>query len=373
MRSCFFIFPFLVWLTAGCTAPVKQESRVPGANSYAKGFKIEKFKDFTKLAVLNPWERVDNIEFEYYLCKDRKDIPDFAANIIKIPVRRVVCLSTTHIAYLDAIGETGSVVGVSGSRYINNQELRQRLEKGEVYDVGYGHNLDYELIVSRQPGLVMVYGIGSEVTASVHKLKELGIPAIIVAEYLEESPLGKAEWIKFVGSLFEKEDIAEELFRNIENKYLELKELTAELKYKPKVLVGSPYHGSWWVPGGNSYLANIITDAGGEYLGKSNLSHESYIISFENALIWGNEADIWINMGNMLSKREIAGSDKRLSAFKVFQEGKIFNNINRLSRHGGNDFWESGTVNPHLILNDLIIAFHPELLNGKMNYYKEIR
>lgn len=120
-------------------------------------------------------------------------------------------------------------------------------------------------------------------------------------------------------------------------------------------------------------MANIIADAGGDYLGRDNSSRESYVISFENALMWGNEADIWINMGNMSSKSEIVASDARLASLKVFQKGRIFNNINSLSSHGGNDFWESGTINPHKVLSDLIMIFHPELLNGEMTYYREIR
>ena len=375
MRNNFLIAVILIWINISCSSPVGQKKGETGTNSYANGFRIEKFGNYTKLTVLNPWERADNIVFEYFLFNEKTNIPGFAdgKNIIRTPVRRVICLSTTHLAYLDALNESGSVVGISGGRYINNPDIRKRFETGYIHDVGYGQNLNYELLVSQQPDLVIVYGIGSEITAYVHKLKELGVPVIIVAEYLEESPLGKAEWIKFLGSLFEKEDLAGDLFLHIEEEYLKLKEQTANTAGKPKVLVGSSYNGSWWVPGGNSYVANIIADAGGHYLGKDNSSRESYVISFENALVWGNEADVWINMGNMSSKEEIVASDERLSSFRVLQEGRVFNNINKLSPHGGNDFWESGTVNPHLVLQDLILVLHPELLDGEMTYYKEIR
>lgn len=247
------------------------------------------------------------------------------------------------------------------------------MESGEVVDVGYGRNLNYELIVNQHPEIVMVYGIGSEVTTYSRKLEELGIPVIMVAEYLEESPLGKAEWIKFIGALFEKEKKAEEIFNKTEQSYLELKKLVAQKTDKPKVLVGSPYKDSWWVPGANSYLANLIADAGGDYLGKNNSSHESYVISFENALAWGNKADVWINMSNLSSRQEILSTDERFKNFRVFREGKIYNNIKRLSEHGGNDFWESGTVHPDLVLRDLIAIFYPHLINNEMIYYQEIK
>jgi iron complex transport system substrate-binding protein len=245
--------------------------------------------------------------------------------------------------------------------------------KGEVPDVGYGQNLNYELMVNQKPELVMVYGIGSEVTSYVQKLEELGIPVVMVAEYLEENPLGKAEWIKFFGTLFQKENEANHYFDEVENEYLKLKKRAAEMTEKPKILVGSPYKDSWWIPGGNSYLANLIADAGGEYLGKSNLSNESYVISFEHALTFSNEADVWINMSNLATKDEILSTDERFKNFGVFKNGKLFNNIKRLSKHGGNDFWESGTVNPHLVLHDLTAIFHPELAEGEMVYYQEIK
>ncbi|HKJ79827.1 MAG TPA: ABC transporter substrate-binding protein, partial [Prolixibacteraceae bacterium] len=293
--------------------------------------------------------------------------------IIRTPIERLICLSTTHLAFLDVLNETNAVVGISGSQYVSNEKIRNRIEAGEVVDVGYGQNLNYELIVNQKPELVMVYGIGSEVTSYTHKLEELGIPVIMVAEYLEETPLGKAEWIEFIGTLFEKGQQAIAYFAKVEQEYQQLQKLAEKQTDKPKVLVGSPYKDSWWVPGANTYMANLIKDAGGNYLGKVNPSNESYVISFEHALAWANDADLWINMGNLASKKEIAQADKRFTKFRVFNHGKMYNNIKQLSNHGGNGFWENGTVEPHLILRDLIAIFYPELIDAEMVYYSEIK
>jgi iron complex transport system substrate-binding protein len=176
-----------------------------------------------------------------------------------------------------------------------------------------------------------------------------------------------------VGTLFGKEKEAVSFFNKIEKEYLDLKKLTADKDNKPKVLVGSPYKDSWWVPGADSYMANLIIDAGGNYLGKGNPTSESYIISFEHALTWGHEADVWINMGNMSSKKEILAREPRFESFKVFREGKVYNNIKGLSTNGGNDFWESGTVYPNLVLRDLIAIFYPELIDNDLVYYSEIK
>ena len=374
MQRLVFIFILLSALT-GCSGRQNQNTDRIKSNKYAQGFRLIKNENITKLSVFNPWEKAENISVDYYLHPKGSLLPDSLSDqkVIKTPVKRVVCLSTTHIAFLNELDEINCIVGISGSQYVSNPKLRKRIEAGEVPDVGYGQNLNYEQIVSQQPDLVMVYGVGSEVTSFTQKLEEMGIPVILIAEYLEENPLGKAEWIKFIGALFEKEKKASTFFSQVEEEYLELKQLAAGETNQPKVLVGSPYNDTWWVPGGNSYMANLIADAGGDYLGKDNQSNESFAISFENALVWGSQADVWINMGNLSSKKEISDTDERFKNFNVFNEGQIFNNIKKLNPHGGNEFWESGTVNPHLVLRDLIHIFHPNLIQEEMIYYSEIK
>ncbi len=373
MRIVFYLL-ILTFLAGGCSQS-GNHLEFKNTNKYARGFQIDRGDEVTKLTVFNPWEKAKNISVEYFLIEREKIVPDELAgkSVIKTPVERVICLSTTHLAFLEALDETDAVAGISGSQYVSTPKIREKMERGKVPDVGYGQNLNYELIVSQKPDLVMVYGIGGEVTSYTKKMEELGIPVIMVAEYLEETPLGKAEWVRFIGVLFNKNKQAEDFFIHIETEYIRLKNLALHDTQRPKVLVGSPYNDSWWVPGGESYLANLISDAGGFYLGKENSSHESYVISFEHALTWAGEADIWINMGNYVSKKEIVGADERFGHLPVFKNGKLYNNVKRLGSHGGNDFWESGTVNPHLILQDLISIFHPGLIEEEMIYYQEIK
>ena len=371
----FIFFIFLVFLFGNCSTPGKKLQATKNTNHFARGFQISYNGDVTHLTVFNPWEKARNVKFDYYLVNKNKPVPDSlqSENVIRTPVQRIVCLSTSHLGFIDVLNENQSVVGISGARYVSNSEIQQRIKNSETVDVGYGQNLNYEVIVKQRPDLVMVYGVGSEVTGYAQKLEELGIPVIMNAEYLEETPLGKVEWVKFMGAFFEKKKKAEQYFEKVEKNYLSLEKRVAEKKNRPKVMVGSPYKDSWWVPGGNSYLANLIYDAGGDYLGKANPSHESYVISFENALTWGNQADVWINMGNLASKNDILATDERFKNFRVFTDGKIYNNNKRLSQQGGNDFWESGTVHPDLILRDLIAAFYPGLVSEEMVYYQQIQ
>jgi len=365
---------FIVFL-GSCVNNKKTFTRENNSNDFARGFSIQKKDEITRLMVYNPWEKAQNVKVEYFLINKGKSIPDSLRlkNIIRTPVGRIICMSTSHLGFIDALDENNSVVGVSGVDYVSNPGIHQRVKEGKVVDVGYGQNLNYEVILNQHPDLVMVYGVGSEVTSYVKKLEEMGVPVIMNAEYLEETPLGKAEWVKFVGALFEKENEAEQFFSNIEKDYISLKQKVQNHENKPKVLVGSPYKDSWWIPGGNSYLANMIKDAGGDYIGKDNNSHESYVISFENALAFGNQADIWINMGLLSSKKEIVATDQRFENFRVLKDGRLFNNNNRMSEKGGNDFWESGTVYPNLILRDLISVFYPGTIEEEMVYYREVK
>ena len=182
-------------------------------------------------------------------------------------MKRVICLSTSHLAFLDILEEPDKVTGISGSLYISNPIIQKGILDGTIRDVGYGTNLNYEEVIRQKPDLVLVYGVDSEISGFLSKFQDLGIPAVIMAEYLEATPLGRAEWVKFTASFFGKEKMADSLFSGIERRYQHLAGLAGELKEKPDVVVGLPYKDNWWIPGGASYLARLIADAGGNYMG----------------------------------------------------------------------------------------------------------
>lgn len=372
MRFRIFLI-FLVLSISGCKTPVKQKDSAD--NPYARGFVISEEENFRKLTVKNPWEKAKNIDIEYYLVDKKDEIPAWMKdkNVIRTPVENIVCMATTHIAFLDALGEIDKLTGVSGSMYISNPKVKEKIAQGKMADVGYDQNLNYEEIIRLNPDVVMIYGVDSEITSYLNKFRDLGITAILNAEYLEPSPLGKSEWIKFVGTLFDKEAAADSIFSEIETNYLSLLQHTENVTKKPKVMMGFPYRDSWWVPGGDSYMAALIADAGGDYLGKNNRSHESFVISFEDALIWASQADFWLNIGMLESKEQMLNIDRRFEKFKVFSEGKLYNNNRRTTSMGGNDFWESGVMFPDRILADLIRIFHPGMLPGdSLIYYRLI-
>jgi iron complex transport system substrate-binding protein len=342
---------------------------------YAKGFEIENHSDYKIVRVFNPWQGANNIRFEYILAKANVNIPSSLRNLplIRIPITRIICLSTTHIAAIDFISKTNTIKGISGGNYIYNPAIKNLLKEGEIKDVGYDQSLNYEMIVALKPDIVMAYGVGSNVNVYAGKLKELGIQVVMNAEYLETSPLGKAEWCKYIAAFYDIETIATEKFSQIEKEYSEIKNMTDSIRNKPTVFSGLPWNGTWYISGGQSYLARLIYDAGGNYVWKEEKSKESFPVGMETIFQKTKNAEIWINSGSANTKIDILQTDQRLGNLLAFKTGRIFNNNAIQNKEGGNDYWESGIMKPHLILKDLAAIFHPDLFpNYKLSFYKKL-
>jgi iron complex transport system substrate-binding protein len=344
-------------------------------NKHANGFFITQNHDSIVLSIVNPWQKANEVVLNYLLIKRKNSSPtiEFHVNRISIPVSRVVCMSTTHIAFIDALGELNSIIGLSGAKLVNNTYIRKKLKEGSIVDVGYEQSINYELLVKLKPDVVFSYGVGSEVSGYINKLNELGIPVVLVGEYLETDPLAKAEWLRFFAEFYNKRNIAEEIIDTINFKYQKLKESLSKIKNKPTVMAGLPWNGTWFVSGGKSYAAKLIEDAGGNYLWKDLNSRESLPMDMETIYKTTSNADYWLNTGSAVSRKDILSVDQRLGLLQPFKTGQIFNNNARLNETGGNDYWESGVLNPHVILHDLIVILHPELtVDKKLIYYKKL-
>jgi iron complex transport system substrate-binding protein len=345
------------------------------SNQFAHGFHIVKMGEITRLDVFNPWENARNFIYSYYLIPKSIDIPDSLANraIIRTPVEKVVVLSTTHIGFIQKLGLESTIMGVSGKDFVSNPIVRRGIEQGLVHDVGYDQNLNYELLLQMKPDLVMAYGIGADVAAHLSKMKDLNIPVVINAEYLEETPLGRAEWLLFIASFYNQTDYAQQIFNEIVMEYDSMKKKVSESKHKPLILSGLPYKDNWWVPGGKSYMANLIADAGGDYIWKDNPSRESFVVSLENAIMKATHADLWINTGQTNSIQDILESDERFKIIPALQKKMVYNDNKQMNPTGGNEVWETGAANPQEILRDLIHIFHPEIeSDSAFHYYQKL-
>jgi iron complex transport system substrate-binding protein len=353
------------------TVKIPEKPEVP-VISYAKRLRIENVDGCSHVSVIGPWQGSGGVIQDWYLIPRGTSIPSHidSAKVIRVPVERVVCMSTTHIAMIKALGQSASVRGFSGTAFIYDEHVRKLVANGEIRETGYEDNLNKELILSLLPEIVIAYGIGSESAAYLGKLKEMGVKVLFNADYLEEDPLGKAEWIRLFGALYDCRPVADSLFRHIEQEYNRYKLLIAEKAVsKPRILLGLPFRDTWFVSPGNSYISRLISDAGGEYLWEDSVSDVSMPMGLENVFIKAVSADYWLNTGSASTAHEIAAFDPRLTRLPCFASGRLYNNNRRMSPGGGNDYWESGCLNPHIILRDIASVIHPGLFEGNELYY----
>ena len=346
------------------------------AITLAQRVAIEKYGNYTRITIKNPWQGANNVNMAYYLVRRGSPVPAGidTSKIIFVPVRKVVCMSTTHVAMISALGEENTIAGMSGTAFMYSANLTSRAKAGLLSDVGYEANLNKELILKIMPDITMIYGVGSESSGYVGKIEELGIKVVYNADYLETDPLGKAEWIKLFGALYCREDKADSIFTAEATAYNSLKLFIAgSISKKPVVLLGLPFKDTWFISPGNSFISRLISDAGGTYLWKDTKSSLSMPFGLENVYMKAMNADYWLNIGTVKIKSDIPAVDQRLSQLPCFRNGKLFNNNNRVTDAGGNDFWESGAVYPHLILKDIASILHPELFPGdQLFYYRKI-
>ncbi len=342
----------------------------------AKKFALEKKEDHTILRIINPWQGAANVNLEYYLVERGKEPPVGidSLQVIFVPVRKIICMSTTHVAMISALGEENTISGISGTGLIYSENIRRRIESGLIKEVGYESSLNNELILNILPDIIIMYGIGSESAGYVNRIRELGIKVLFDADYLEIDPLGKAEWLKVFGAIYGKEKLADSLFKTESEAYNSIKDYIGKnVKSRPNVLLGLPYKDTWYISPGNSYISKLISDAGGKYLWKDSRSDVSMPFGLENVYLRALEADYWLNIGTVTSKEEINAVDPRLTELPCYKNGNLYNYNNRSTISGGNDYWESGSINPHLVLKDIAMILHPELFDdGKLFFYRKI-
>ena len=285
---------------------------------YASGFDIRgRDKDAaTLVTVRNPWQGAGNVEQHLLILREGAKAPaGLDAQVVKAPVRHVVCMSSSHVAMFDALGEVRRISGVSGIDYISNTYVNEHRYCGEVRDVGYDTNLNFELLASMRPDLVLLYGVTGENTVVTGKLRELGIPYIYVGDYMEESPLGKAEWLMVAAELCNVRDKGAETFRGIAARYNALKTRIAGAARspRPKVMLNTPYRDTWFMPSSRSFMVRLIEDAGGEYVYTKNDSDTSVAVDLEEAYLLASAADTWINVGPCNTLAELTAQNPKFA------------------------------------------------------------
>jgi iron complex transport system substrate-binding protein len=266
---------------------------------------------------------------------------DEGVRVIRTPVTSIVCTSTTHIPLLDYLGETDKLVGFPSTDYISSEKARMLIDAGKVQELGIDKGLNLERIAVLKPDMVMGYTMNSDY-GQFKKVEELNVPVVLNAEYLERHPLGRAEWIKFMALFFNKEDVADSIFRTIEEAYVTTKQIADQAEQNPTVLSGVVYGDAWFLPGGQNYAAKLLRDAGFHYLWETDSSSGFLELSFESVYERAHNADYWIGVGSFTSLAEIKNADHRYARFKPFVEKEVFTSNARIGATGGIEFLELG-------------------------------
>jgi iron complex transport system substrate-binding protein len=362
------------------TYPVEEPTEAPASEAqvtidYARNFTLEYKEGYKLLTVLLPWASATE-PIQYALVPKGQAEPSGIddALIVHTPVESFVSLSTTYLPFLEQIDELSSLLAVDSGAYIYNPEVKNLLKAGTVAEVSSGAVINIESLIDLNPDLIMTSASGFAEYDSHPQLLEAGLKVVINSDYLEQDPLGRAEWGKFIAAFFEKEAEADRLFDEMVARYQQTKTITSNLSARVTVFTNTAYEGTWYMPGGESYIAILLADAGADYLFKDIEGSGAQPLDFEVVLERAKDADYWINVGALNELSALAAMDARYADFKAFQEGNVYTYSKRMNASGAVDYFESGAAAPDVILMDLIKAFYPDLLpEHEFFYYQALQ
>jgi len=335
---------------------------------YAKGFILEEHPGYKSLIVNNPWDTT-SVLVKYYLVKDTSTTVPKDGIKIKIPIASIAATSCTHYEFLTLLNEIESITAICNSDRVYNSPIKERFSAGKITDLGDNFNMNLEKLYSVRPEVIMVSGY--EQNDKYSKLIEKsGIPVLYNQEWKETTLLGRAEWIKFVAAFYDKSELADSIFEDIENRYRSIAMKAGGQKNRPNILSGGDFRGTWYLPGGQSYMANMYRDAGADYFYSEDRNTASISFTFESVLNNFITADYWFG-APYYTLEELKDADARYTYFTAYKKQQVYHFNKRRNSPGSSDFWESAIARPDLLLADVIKIIHPELLPEHELFYIE--
>ncbi|MDB2606644.1 ABC transporter substrate-binding protein [Zobellia sp.] len=346
--------------------------------SYAKGFSVKKFNTgITIIEVSSAWPNA-NTSFKYALIPKEKMASvtlnkDAYDAIIGVPVEQLIVTSTTHIPALDALGVTDKLVGFPNTDLISSENARKRIDNGSIKEIGNNETINAEIAIDLKPDVLIGFGVNNQ-NKAYETIIRSNIPVVYNGDWTEESPLGKAEWVKFFAPFFQLEIKADSVFTSIEESYLQTKSIVANVTKKPTVLTGGLYKDVWHVAGGKSWMAQFLKDAKTDYLWRETTETGGISQSLETVLATAQHAEYWLNPSMLTTYKEMEESNEHYTQFDAFKTKKVFSNTIAKGPTGGLLYYELGPMRPDLVLKDLIYIFHPEvLLDHELFFFKPIK
>jgi iron complex transport system substrate-binding protein len=378
MRKLYLLWIIFFLAFAGCKTDIGDKGlhteKSVNIVKYAKGLEIYKYDGFTVVKVTRPWPDATK-GFTYIMQQKGAVIPDSLKEIIIIPVplKSVVVTSTTHIPSLEMLGVENTLTGFPGTDYISSVKTRKRIEAGKVKEAGANESLNTEVLLNLAPDAIVAFSINNT-NKTLNSLEQSGLKVIYNGDWTEQSPLGKAEWIKFFGALYGKGKEADRLFSKVERDYNEALNLVKDLKSKPTVMAGALYQDQWYMPQGGSWGALFLKDAGADYLWAKRDGTGSISLSFETVLEKAENADIWIGPSQYTSLNEMKEANPHYAQFKSYKNKQVYSYSTKKGETGGLLYFELAPNRPDLVLKDLISIMHPELLPGyQLNFFEKLK
>jgi len=337
---------------------------------FATGFKLYEGEGFWEIEVSKGY--TGSSETYRYLVLDsgvQVNSGNYDA-VIQLPISQVVLTSTTQVPHLDALGQTDLLVGFPQLDLISSRAARQFIAAGKIKELGAGPSVNPELVLDLQPDWMMISTLGEDLRY-LEVFKKAGIPALINGEYVEQNPLGRAEWIKFTGVLLGNYPEALIQFEQIKKAYNEAAVLASSImeKDKPRVLSGVMYQDIWYAPSSESWAAQLLSQAGGKYAFEENVGSGSLQLNFEYVLDRASSVPIWIGAADYASRAEMGTREPRYQAFTAWETGELYTYTAKKGETGGLEYFELGYLRPDLILKDLIKILHPQLLPEYQSYF----
>lgn len=372
MRYLLSVVCFLLFLTA-CSPAVKRVNGAEALSSdtirYARGFTVQHFGAYTSVEVRDPWDSTRLLQ-RYLLVERDKEVPVNLpkGTIVRVPVQNVVVYTSVHAAIIDQLGDIDKVIGVCEPRYMDTPSIQEGLRAGRIADMGEATAPNVEKMIDMGTELMIVSPFQN---SSYGPVEKLGIPIVEGADYMESLPLGRTEWLRFYGLLFGKEQKADSIFRTTEQNYLALKELIKADTKRPTVISEKRFGSSWFMPAGDSYIANIYKDAGADYLFADLPGAGSTPLSFETVLDKAIHADLWLikyNQAKDMTYTDLRTEYTPYENFDAFKNRRIYS-----CNTGIVPYYEEFPMHPEYLLKDLIWVLHPELLpDYTPRYYKKM-
>lgn len=342
---------------------------------YAQRFSITQNPEYTALYLFgNRNSRDTTATFVLYPKEQHKPNLGEEVYYVATPVNNIACMSSVYAAMLTKLKLQDKIIAIDNSDYYNNQFIIEGVASQKIKEIGKGPEINVEQTLILKPDLLLMFGMGNPKKDADEKIINSGIPVAVTLDHLEEHPLARAEWIKFIAAFFDKAKLADSLFSATEQNYNTLKKLTDTVRYRPTVLTEIKYADAWHVPGGRSFMAHFLKDAGADYIWRNEDRSGSIPLNFEEVYIKAKEADFWLNLFiNVNTKKDLLAFDERYNLFKPFKTGNLYNNTKKVNAKGYSDYYESGLCNPDELLKDFIKIFHPNVLpEHQLKYYKKI-